>query len=141
MSVPTTVSFVIPTGHVTASIEFSLFELSGVSAFDPPLLGGGSQTSGAASAPNAALGIGSTARLVLTSMVGYPGSELTAASGWTLGPNDTVARIGQSVYALSISGTNTAQFVGTLTLWAEHAIVFSLGSPSSAVPRHRGFLN
>jgi hypothetical protein len=140
MSVPTTASFVIPAGHVTASIEFSLFELSGILAYVEGVAGA-NQSSGAASAPNETMTFGSTPRLALTNLVGYPGSNMTAAAGWTLGPNDTVATIGQTEYALSVSGANTAQFVGTLTLYATHAIVFSLGSPSPAVPRHRGFVN
>jgi hypothetical protein len=75
-------------------------------------------------------------------MVGYPGSNLTAASGgWTLGPTATVATIGQIVYNLAWTGSTTAQFSGTLGLWALYGSNFVSSASSGMVKRRPGFVN
>lgn len=132
----TTVSFVVPSNNnVTVSIEFSMYEFSGVGSFSGNF-GGLTNNTGTPSQPSGPTILTST-QLMILPLVGYPGSNLTASAGWTLGPNDTVATIGQTVYATGLSGSVSNQFTGTLGLWATGGIVFN-ATVVGSVQRHRG---
>jgi hypothetical protein len=141
-STTSTASVIIPSNNnVTASIEFALYEFSGVNAFVSPLLGPPPNDTGTATNPEEISSVGASPRLIILSLVAFPGSNLTAASGWTLGPNAGTATIGQTAYDLSATGTIGPQFSGTLGLWALTGPVFSLITTTATVPRRRGFVN
>jgi hypothetical protein len=140
-STTTTIAVAVPSGeHCTCSIEFALYEISGVSAFlndngtPPP------NDTGTASTPECNTTVSGT-EIYFCNLIGYPGSNLTAASGYTIGVNATVATIGQTSYDLAVTGTTNPNYSGTLTLWATFAAAFSLSSSPASVPRHRGFVN
>jgi hypothetical protein len=142
-SVTTVVSAVVASSiHcVTCELEFSLYEFAGVGSYISPALGPPPNETGTPTNPAETYACTPSPCFMFFTLVGYPGSNLTAASGWTLGVNASVATIGQVVYNLSLSGSTTAQFVGTLGLWDMYGAHYSLASPSTAVPRHRGFVN
>jgi hypothetical protein len=141
-STTSTASVTLPSNNnVTASIEFALFEFSGVNAFVSPILGPPPNDTGTATNPAESSSVGASPRLIILNLVGFPGSNLTAASGWTLGPNAGTATIGQTSYNLGATGTISTQFSGTLGLWAMSGPAFSLLTSSTSVPRHRGFVN
>ena len=133
----TTVSAAVPgTDSCTCTLQFAMYEFSGVSAYIAHNIS--QNETGTASSPG---GVGtscSPACLMLVNFVGYPVSALTAGSGWTLGVNATVPTIGQTVYNLSATTASSGFFSGTSALWADTAIWFSLSTSASAVPRHRG---
>jgi len=123
----TSVSLAVPNGeHCTCSIEFSLFELTPTGTITLGFLL--SNNTGTGSNPNC----GTLSPFGLCVIVGVPGSNLTAGSGYTLGPNATVATIGQGSY-----GAGATPYSGNLGLWA--AIGLTATSPAAAnVTRHRG---
>jgi hypothetical protein len=141
-SVTTTVTAVVPSSDdcTICELEFSLYEFSGVGSY-VDLLGPPSNDTGTATNPAETTLCTSSPCFMFFSLVGFPGSNLTAQSGWTLGENAATATIGQVVYNLALSGATSAQFSGTLGLWGMYGAQYSLASPSSAVPRHRGFVN
>jgi hypothetical protein len=137
----TVVTAVVPSGDhcVVCTLEFSLYEFAGVGAYISPLLAPAGSNTGTPNNPAEIWACTPSPCFMFFTLIGYPGSDLTAASGWTLGVNASVATIGQVVYNLSLSGSTTAQFVGTLGLWDMYGAHYALASPpSSAVPRHRG---
>ena len=140
----TVVTAVVPSGDhcVVCTLEFSLYEFAGVGAYISPLLAPAGSNTGTPSNPAEIWACTPSPCFMFFSLIGFPGSNLTAASGWTLGVNASVATIGQVVYNLSLSGSTTAQFVGALGLWDMYGAHYALASsPSSAVPRHPGFVN
>jgi len=125
----TTVTLNDTTGdNSTTTVEFAIYEVSGLGAFVNGIIGNQDNT-GSSSNPATGLSVGATARFVMCGLTGFPGSNLTAGAGWTLGVNAGTATIGQAVYALSLSGNNSTQFTGNLTLWGTSFVVFSLSSP------------
>ena len=136
-STTTTLSQTVPSStHGVSSLEAAMFEFSGVNAWINEN-GGSSQASGAASTPSCSTSTVSTI-LYICPMVGFPGSNLTAASGYTLGPNAGTATIGQMSYKTAATGTLNPNYSGTLTLWATLPGEFSISSPATGVQRHRG---
>lgn len=136
-STTTTVAVTIPSAtHCTCTLEFALYEISGVNAYlDGEAL---SQSTGAASNPQCPIVAGTTS-IYICVLSAFPGSNLTAASGYTLGPNAGTSTIGQTSYSLAISGNTAPNFTGTLSLWDTEGVHFSLPA-ANTVARHRGWV-
>ncbi len=129
----------------TVSEEFDLYEFSGI-AF--PLVQQFKQINccGSSSGSNPSVSFGgstSDTDLIIVGLTALAGSNISAGGSYTLGINGSVAVVGQIQYLLNAApGQSSAAFVGTEPFWATTVITFKAGpTASSAVPRHRGFVN
>lgn len=133
---------------ITETVEFSLYEFSGVASSSPvdgsyPSLEGTSATPALTSPNNL---VTTQTDLAIITYSGDPSgaSNLSAGAGYTLGVNAGTATIGQAEYDLGVpAGTYNPGFSGgTNAKWGIMGIAFKPGSapPSTPAPRHRGLI-
>jgi hypothetical protein len=131
------------TGGLSFKGEFSLYEFSGMATSSPVDQSGGVGQS--STAPNTRNTLTTAATETwMFAYAGQVGSNLTQASGWSLGVNATTALIGQTEYFLNVpAGTYTAAstaFSATNPRWAGVWVIFLQGASVVAVPRQRGWV-
>jgi hypothetical protein len=116
------------------NVEFSLYEFGQVptsSAVDA------SATHFSGTGTPGTTNLTTTQNDLIISAFSGQGSNLAAGSGFTLGPNATLATVGQSEYNLGIAAGSVATgFSGTSTLWGAAAIAFKTtgGPPPPPLP-------
>jgi hypothetical protein len=129
----------------TVNVEFDLLEFQGIKTSSPYTGQNGNATPQSGGTPGIFVSAGilasSGTNLVIIAMSAQ-GTNIGAGTGFTLGPNATVATIGQVQY---ISGyprtTATLSFNGSETKWVLTADVFTeAAAVSTAVPRHKGWV-
>jgi hypothetical protein len=137
----TTFSYASGGNGGTKTVEFALFEFSGVSQ----TAGAGGvdnsgNTSGAASTPNPG-NLTTTASDLLVAIYAGETGLISAGSGYALGPNPVAVQFGQVQYALNVTaGTIATAFSGgTETQWGAAAIAFLPSVPSSSGNNSYGF--
>ena len=134
-------------GTATMQAEFALYEFGNIPS--SPVLDLGSSGVYADSQPigTPAISFSASANtdLIIVAHASInTGANILAGSGYTLGIDATTAVIGQTEYNLDASpGQTSAAFNGSENTWGIAAMAFSVlgSSPSSAVPRHPGFVN
>jgi hypothetical protein len=122
----------------TISIEFSVYEFSGIAA--SPVLDVIASDFNDSGTPATTWASTTHTNLIICVFAAQPGSNLTAGAGYTLGVNASVATIGQTQYQLNAApGQTGAGFSGTDNFWAFAAVSFNATSGAvTGVPRHRG---
>lgn len=128
-------------GSFLFSVEFSLFEFSGVLSSFP--LDVSATPNGTSSTPGATITTHDTDLVITSAIVLNSGSALAPGTGFTLGPTAIVATIGQSQYATNVpSGSVDARFIGTEPRWATAVAAFlpAASPPPSGVARHKGYV-
>lgn len=144
---PTMASSVITTvtaSNATASamkVEFALLEFGGIVTVSPQTGQNGTPTPHSGGTPGVIISDGILApggtNLIIMAMAAT-GSNISAGSGFTLGPNGTYVTVGQVQYRAGYPETPaTLSFSGTETLWSLTAGVFTESS-TGGVPRHQG---
>jgi len=129
----------------TLSIEFDLYEFSGVTATVNEVLDSNDLQTGGT--PGGTFGF-STAdtNLIIAAFAAKPGGNISAGSGYTLGIDATTVTVGQMMYQLNAAPGKTGVSFGSGTepYWGCSYTSFQVASsppPPSSVPRHRGFVN
>lgn len=117
------------------NVEFALFEFSGVDASILDLGSSGSASDDqVGGTPDVTFSATTNTDLILTVLSAYPGSNLSAGSGFTLGPDASVATIGQVEYVLNAApGQTDSGFSGTEPYWGIAALAFGQASGSPTV--------
>jgi hypothetical protein len=124
-------------GSGPETVEFSLYEFSGVASSSP--LETQNNPTGTGSTPSVGVTITHT-DLVLFAYCGQPGSNLSNGAGYNVGVNAAVAVVGQAEYALAVApGTSTAAFSGgTNARWA--GVLAAFKPAISTAARSRGYV-
>jgi hypothetical protein len=123
--------------NATQNAEFALFEFSGI-ALSSPVDASRFVVSGT-TVGNGNLTTTNT-DLIITISQFDPGSNLTAGTGFTLGPNATVASVGQVQYQLNVAaGTTACNFNGTATSGQWCAATVAFKAPAVVASNSYGF--
>ena len=128
------------------TLEFDLYEFNGI--VNPAVIEERyGYDIGTASAPSVPFGYPSSTvntDLIICAFAG-DSTGISAGTGYTLGIDAVSATTGQMEYQLNAApGQTSASFAGTQANWGAAVVAFETGSsppPSSAVPRHPGFVN
>jgi hypothetical protein len=132
------------TSTSSCAFEFALYEITGLTnpSVDYSGATGLSQTSSTPSTTWSFSGFSAFTGFVIQAFAGGGSTNLTAGSGYTLGPSATTAIVGQTQYAGGQSHAGTASYVGTSPYWVSLMFWIADGSSTvSVVRRHRGFVN
>lgn len=117
---------------VSAKVEFALMEFSGVLQSGTVTDAIGIASNNSSSTPSKTITT-TASDLIIAGFSSAVGSNLSAGSGFTLGPAAIVATVGQLEYALNVAAaTVTAAFSGTEPAWGLIAAAFFPATSTAA---------